>query len=122
MASTNFSNHFLGLTVTQTRLFTSATLFGTCGSWMFLSFMVVQAFTYFRHYNNDPKFLKSIVYVVIMLQLVQTALESYEAYVFDSLGWGDPTIVFNLSAAIADDLRPIFESLTAFIVQCRAPT
>jgi len=117
MTSTNFANHFKGYPVTATRFITSSRLFGTCASWMFSSFIIVQAFTYLRHYKKDSKFLKAIVYVVILLQLVQTGLESYEAYATDSVGWGDPEIIFNLSIAIADDLLPILISLTAFIIQ-----
>jgi len=118
MTSANFSNQLMGYTLTDTRLLTSTYLFGTCTSWMLLSFVIVQAFTYFRYYKNDSKLLKSIVYVVIFLQLAQTALESYEAYVIDSAGWGYPAIILNLSSIIAEDLQSVLEPLTTFIVQC----
>jgi len=118
MDSTNFSNHLEGYSVRDTRFLTSTDLFGTCASWMFLSFIVVQAFTYFRHFKKDSNFLKAIVYSVILFQLLQTGTSSYAAYVLDSAGWGDPNTIFDYSLSVSVDLQPLFNSLTAFIVQC----
>ena len=43
---------------------------------------------------------------------METALESYDAYVLDSAGWGDPEIIFDLNDEYAADLQPIFISLS----------
>jgi len=118
MASTSFPNHFFGKSATETRLFTSTLLFGVCASWMFIGFMIVQAFTYTRHYRKDSKFLKSIIYFVILLQLVEAGLESYEVYIVDSAGWGNPIAYLNLFVITVEDIQPMFASLTGFVVQC----
>jgi len=113
MASTNTgSNHFAGNSVTQTRFFTSGYLFGLSASWMF-AFMVVQAFTYFRQgYKKDPKPLKSIVCIVIRLQLMETGLTSYTVYAVDAAGWGDPEILHTAPVYVCADTHPVIMSLS----------
>jgi len=116
--SSQFSNHIDGLSVRDSRFLTSTYLFGTCASWMFVSFIIIQAFTYFRYYyKKDSKFLRSIVCLVILLQFLETGTRSYEAYASVSLGWGNPFTIHRHSVVIADDMGPIFVSLTSFIVQ-----
>jgi len=117
MALTNL-NHIAGYSVTQTRFITGTDLFGTCAAWMFIGFIFVQAFTYFRHFKKDSKFLKAIVYIAILLQILETGTESYEAYAINSAGWGDPEIFYNLTVGILGGLQPICVTFTAFIVQC----
>ena len=55
-----------------------------------------------------------LVYIVIFLQISQTAFESYDAYVIDSVGWGNPDIIFNVPSAIAEDLQLVFESISEY--------
>jgi len=81
--------------------------------------MIVQACTYFNHSGRDSKFLKAIVITIILLQVVETATESFAAYYNDAAGWGDPVkIVTNTSYQIANNLQPFFAATTGFIVQC----
>jgi len=118
MASTNITNYISDFTVSETRFITGSKLIGACASWMFLAFMIVQTFIYFQNYKNDSKFLKSTVCFVVLLQIAQTGTESYNSFAIDSLGWGDPEKYYDDTITLADDLQPLFESLTGFIVQC----
>lgn len=61
--------------------------------------------------------INGVVYGIALIQVFQTAADSYTAYVLNVEDWGDshsPHSYFNKSAVIIDNLQPLLDALSMF--------
>ncbi|KAK7436210.1 hypothetical protein VKT23_019287 [Stygiomarasmius scandens] len=68
---------------------TGPQLFGFLFNYGLLGALVVQTYHYHLEYPEDRKLLKTIVYTLLFLEVVQSILMSYDAYKIFGEGYGD---------------------------------
>jgi len=86
-------------------------------SWLFLSFVILQTYTYYRYSQKDTRLLKSFVYGSVIFQFFHTALNSYTSYAFEAQGWGEPDIILGGPAPTLDNLHLLVVAIVGFSIQ-----
>ncbi|KAJ7263059.1 hypothetical protein C8J57DRAFT_1513288 [Mycena rebaudengoi] len=94
---------------------TGPILAGTQFNWALLGTLTLQVYTFHISFPKERAWLKTFVYSIFFLDVLQTAICSHFAYVVLSGRWGDPSVLTTLpwsSTAI-----PIFTGLISASVQ-----
>ncbi|KAJ7606199.1 hypothetical protein FB45DRAFT_1041397 [Roridomyces roridus] len=95
-------------------------LFGMCFSFTLMGSLVVQVYHYYCAFPNDRRFIKVVVYTVLLLDIAQTALSFYAACKYFGSGFGNFTLLsddsfFWLPAAILPSfIATIVQSFYAY--------
>ncbi|KAJ6511249.1 hypothetical protein DFH09DRAFT_1333861 [Mycena vulgaris] len=62
---------------------------GNSFNWMLMGFLLMQIYTYWRNFPKDKTTVKLLVYTVCVLDLLQTAFGTHEAWWFSIQNWGN---------------------------------
>ncbi|KAF9458912.1 hypothetical protein BDZ94DRAFT_1269418 [Collybia nuda] len=94
---------------------TGPPLLGIMLNWCFLGILIVQVYIYRLHFHNDKTWLKSFVYILFSLELIQTGLSTADAFHWFVYGFGNMNTL--ATAYISPIDAPIMNSLMAYMVQ-----
>jgi len=86
-------------------------------SWLFLSFVILQTYTYYRYSQKDSSLLGFFVYGAVIFQFFHTAVNSYTAYAFEAQGWGEPDVILSGPAPTMDHIHLLIVAIAAFPAQ-----
>ncbi|KAJ7233852.1 hypothetical protein B0H12DRAFT_166227 [Mycena haematopus] len=90
-------------------------LIGLIFNWGLLGVLTTQVYIYYINFPKDRRFLKIIVYVVYVLDWVQTCSATYDAFQWFVYGWGSIPALYGV---YTDFLNvPILSSTVGAIVQ-----
>ncbi|KAF8996705.1 hypothetical protein BDQ17DRAFT_1249469, partial [Cyathus striatus] len=73
-----------------------AQLFAYMTNWMFYGVLCVQVYLYYLAFPKDPLHNKIMVYIVFILETIQSAMLGRDAYVTFAEGFGNPNAVNNI--------------------------
>ncbi|CAE6511105.1 unnamed protein product [Rhizoctonia solani] len=71
------------------QLITGPLLLGYLFNWGLFGILILQVYIYYLSFPNDSRIIKSLVYGLFLVDCVQTALTTHNAWHFLSRGWGD---------------------------------
>ncbi|KAG8679163.1 hypothetical protein FRC09_019208, partial [Ceratobasidium sp. 395] len=71
------------------QLITGPLLLGYLFNWGLFGILILQVYIYYLSFPNDGRVIKSLVYGLFLVDCVQTALTTHNAWHFLSRGWGD---------------------------------
>ncbi|KAJ7214817.1 hypothetical protein GGX14DRAFT_609477 [Mycena pura] len=94
---------------------TAPMLAGTQANWLLLGTLTLQVYKFHVCFPKERWWIKTLVYTLFTLEVVQTAVTSHFAYTLLVVRWGDPTVFVKLpwsSLAV-----PIFTGITSASVQ-----
>ncbi|KAF7332611.1 hypothetical protein MKEN_00143900 [Mycena kentingensis (nom. inval.)] len=97
------------------QLFTAPILAGTQANWLLLGTLGVQVYKFYLTFPNERWWLRTLVYTLFVLEIIQTAITSHFAFSLLVVNWGAPEIFAKLpwsSLAV-----PIFTGITSASVQ-----
>ncbi|KAJ7784873.1 hypothetical protein DFH07DRAFT_934863 [Mycena maculata] len=87
---------------------------GNSFNWMLMGLLTAQVYVYWRKFSRDRLRIKALVYLILVLDVAQTAFGTQEAWWFSIKTWG------NLSALQGGPwttvISPIMCGITIFIV------
>ncbi|KAH9952895.1 hypothetical protein BC827DRAFT_208291 [Russula dissimulans] len=90
-------------------------LLGGLWNWCLYGVLGVQCYVYSYYFPEDNRTLKTLVYAVLFLETVQTALSGADLYYWFVSGYGDLT---HLSSPYASPFDvPLIESVVSLIVE-----
>ncbi|KAF5349351.1 hypothetical protein D9758_011801 [Tetrapyrgos nigripes] len=97
-------------------LITGPTMLGICLNWGLMGVLVVQTYFYHISFPNDSKLIKSLVYGLFVLDILQTALVTADAFHWFVFGFGnldqlDDTFLNSWDV-------PMLDAVISLIVQC----
>ncbi|KAJ6521099.1 hypothetical protein DFH09DRAFT_1193310 [Mycena vulgaris] len=95
--------------------FTAPMLAGSQANWALISALTLQVYKFYVFFPKERAWIKTLVYLLFVLQLAQTAIMSHFAYTMLVFRWGDPTAFFSFPWSSL--VSPISGGLTAAIVQ-----
>ncbi|KAF7377596.1 hypothetical protein MSAN_00182400 [Mycena sanguinolenta] len=90
-------------------------LIGLIFNWGLLGVLTTQVYIYYVNFPKDRRFLKILVYVVYVLDWVQTCSATYDAFQWFVYGWGSTPALYGLYTAYLN--IPILSSTIGAIVQ-----
>ncbi|KAJ7151020.1 hypothetical protein C8R46DRAFT_1123213 [Mycena filopes] len=90
-------------------------LIGLVLNWWLFGALTVQVYVYHVNFAKDKNILKLIVYGVYLLDWVQTALATYDAFQWFVYGWGSIPALYGLYTAFLN--VPALSSIIGAIVQ-----
>ncbi|KAF8185315.1 hypothetical protein K438DRAFT_1974024 [Mycena galopus ATCC 62051] len=96
-------------------LYTAPILAGTQANWALLATLSIQIYTFYSRFPNDRRWIKMLVYTVLLLELAQTGVSSHYAYWILALGWGNTTVLEILPWSCL--ATPVLIGITAALVQ-----
>ncbi|KAF8173755.1 hypothetical protein K438DRAFT_128586 [Mycena galopus ATCC 62051] len=62
---------------------------GNAFNWLLLGLLMMQIYNYWRNFTRDRVMIKILVYGIFILELVQTAFGTHEAWWFSVQNWGN---------------------------------
>ncbi|KAJ6468193.1 hypothetical protein DFH09DRAFT_1381230 [Mycena vulgaris] len=83
---------------------------GNSFNWMLMGFLLMQVYTYWRNFPRDKTTVKLLVYTVCVLDLLQTAFGTHEAWWFSIQNWG------NVSALQGDAWTSVMSPILCGII------
>ncbi|KAJ7184633.1 hypothetical protein C8R46DRAFT_1208816 [Mycena filopes] len=88
---------------------------GNAFNWLLMGTLMMQVYTYWRHYALDKRIIKALVYTIFVMELVQTAFATHESWWYAIQNWGN---VASLQTAPWTTLvRPIMCGIISTMVQ-----
>jgi len=84
-------------------------------NWLLLGTLIVQTYYYYLSFKRDSKWLKALVYTILLLDLVQAGTSAHTSFHTFVLYYGDPRIVMLPNKTIIG--LPLFGGLVGGIVQ-----
>ncbi|KAJ7114674.1 hypothetical protein C8R43DRAFT_1039185 [Mycena crocata] len=101
--------------MTQFESLTAPILAGTQANWALLGTLTLQVYKFHICFPKEKTWIKSLVYGVFFLEILQTAITSHFAYSLLVTGWGNPDAFVHL--AWSSLATPIFTGITSATVQ-----
>ncbi|KAJ7883420.1 hypothetical protein B0H14DRAFT_3128582 [Mycena olivaceomarginata] len=90
-------------------------LVGFIFNWGLLGVLTTQVYIYHINFPKDRRFLKAIVYIVYVLDWIQTCSATYDAFQWWVYGWGSIPALYGLFTGFLN--VPILSSIIGAIVQ-----
>ncbi|KZV63585.1 hypothetical protein PENSPDRAFT_657208 [Peniophora sp. CONT] len=94
---------------------TAPILFGTLFNWALFGVLCIQIYIYARSFPDDRRWTKGLVYLIFIVEAVQTAMTGADMYFWFMAGFGNVARLANSYISPID--IPFFVSLISLIVQ-----
>ncbi|KAJ6542521.1 hypothetical protein DFH09DRAFT_1282558 [Mycena vulgaris] len=88
---------------------------GNSFNWMLTGFLMMQVYAYWRNFPRDKLKVKILVYAVCVLDLLQTAFGTHEAWWFSIQNWGNVSAL--QGGAWTEIMSPILCGIISAMVQ-----